>query len=530
MVVRERRRLSDTGEVPVQLAIYTSKIAHAEGGLVLEPTEIVEISVPPTRYRPPSVRVTHPRFVGFPHVLQGFVLCVYLDASREWNPNDGAIGFLNRLWGWFESAAAGTFDPHTSLFHAVGGTDSATDSTPIVVLRNELDDGLTFVALIRRNGHRFDVAIGTTVDGLRTPIITAPAALPLGTGTSIFELATILDDPTMSRGGLPAVGLPTNQDSIWLRLAAAAKRNPDASPQPFVLCVPHPAGGPPHVIVGCLPSETADALRLGSDPQDPRIEWWRVSDERPSVTTRRDSTRPTAAFADRTVLLFGCGGLGSWIAEFVARAGARRVVLSDSAIIMGGLLVRQNYTEADIGASKESALVSRLHSVRDDLQVEILDDSESLTLTDFDLVIDASVSMALGQVLSSVCQDVLVAQVAVDPRSAAVGMILVKPAGCAQQMSELDAHFGKIVEGDSSLEEYHSLWSTSTHGMLVPTRGCSVPTFHGSAADLAASAGVMVSLLGLQLQSPKVGVHLYTLPHTSSHRTKPAVFLPLDSP
>jgi hypothetical protein len=527
VVVRERRRLTDVGEMPIQLGIHTGGLVHGDGGLHLESTEIVEITIPTDPTQPPSVRVTHSRFVGYPHVLSGMVLCIYLDPNREWNPDNGAAGFLNRLWGWFADAAAGKFDPHTSLYHAVGGTSHATESTPTVVIRDEIGESAGRATLVAKTDLRLDFTVADGAEGLRTPIVTAPAPLPLGTGTTLSELAMLLDDPTLSRGGRPEPGVPTRAGSLSVMLIAAAKRNPASSPQPFVLAVPHPSGGAPHILVGALTAEVADALRSGTDHGDPKLDWWRVSDERPSVTTRRDSTRPTTSFVGRTVMIFGCGGLGSWIADFIARAGARRILLSDTAVISGGLLVRQNYLEADIGARKQSALASRLRAIRDDLEVDVLGDAEASELQDPDLVVDATVNTAFGQYLASVSEQVLVAQVAVDPRTACVGMVLVKPAESAQTMGQLDARAGRIVEANPMLEEYHSMWSSETHGMVVPTRGCSVPTFHGSAADLAASAGVMVSLLASQLVEPTAGVHLFTLPHALSPTTRAAVFLPL---
>ncbi|GAA2230753.1 ThiF family adenylyltransferase [Herbiconiux moechotypicola] len=529
VIVRERRRLTDAGEMPVQLGIHTGGLVQDEGGLDLEPTEIVEISIPANSSRPPLVHVTHSRFVGYPHVLCGMVLCIYLDPNREWNPGNGAAGFLNRLWGWFADAAAGKFDPHTSLYHAIGGTSHATASTPTVVIRDEIGKNAGRATLVDRTDRRFDFTVSDGADGLRAPIVTAPAHLPLGTGTTLFELAMLLDDPTLSRGGQPAPGVPTKAGSLSVMLIAAAKRNPESSPQPFILAVPHPAGGAPHILVGALTAEVADALRSGGEPGDPTLDWWRVSDERPSVTTRRDSTRPTASFVGRTVMIFGCGGLGSWIAEFVARAGAKGIVLSDPAAISGGLLVRQNFLEEDIGASKQAALAARLRAIRDDLDVDILGLHSTGELHEPDLAIDATVNMAFGQFLASLSEHILVAQVAVDPRTASVGMVLVKPAGSAHTMAQLDARAGSLVGADPSLEEYHSMWSSGTHGMLVPTRGCSVPTFHGSAADLAAAAGVMVSLLATQLLEPTAGVHLFTLPHAASTRTRTSVFLPLQN-
>lgn len=61
-----------------------------------------------------------------------------------------------------------------------------------------------------------------------------------------------------------------------------------------------------------------------ANPDTP-VEWWPVSDERAEVTTRRDSTRPVTAFSGKTIHIWGCGGLGSWVADYVVRAGGRRL-------------------------------------------------------------------------------------------------------------------------------------------------------------------------------------------------------------
>lgn len=84
---------------------------------------------------------------------------------------------------------------------------------------------------------------------------------------------------------------------------------------------------------------------------------------------------------------------------------------------------RRIYAEFDVGASKESALVSRPRAVRDVFEVDVLDSSESLELNDFDPVIYASVELAIIQVPSSTTQGTLIAQVAVDPRAKALGMV-----------------------------------------------------------------------------------------------------------
>lgn len=133
-----------------------------------------------------------------------------------------------------------------------------------------------------------------------------------------------------------------------------------------MLAVPHPAGGAHHLLGGRLPATTADALRrlakhgtaVNLDPAiinaDIPIEWCNMSDERQEVTTRRDDNRPVNGFQGKTVHIWGCGSLGSWLAEF-ARAGASAIIVCDPGTVTGGLFVRQNYTEADIGQTKADA-------------------------------------------------------------------------------------------------------------------------------------------------------------------------------
>jgi hypothetical protein len=66
-----------------QLTLSTHAIQRRTGGLDLHAREDVIVVTQPTPAWPPSVYVTHDRFVGFPHVLTDGELCIYLDPSRE---------------------------------------------------------------------------------------------------------------------------------------------------------------------------------------------------------------------------------------------------------------------------------------------------------------------------------------------------------------------------------------------------------------------------------------------------------------
>jgi hypothetical protein len=87
-------------------------------------------------------------------------------------------------------------------------------------------------------------------------------------------------------------------------------------------------------------------------------------------------------------------------------------------------------------------------------------------------------------------------------------------------------------EEEGDLEVYHTLWATDpdSEDTLIPTRGCSVPTLHGSAADLAGVAAALVNVIGSHLNNPEgataSGAHLVALPYAGS---RPAhLFVPID--
>jgi hypothetical protein len=217
--------------------------------------------------------------------------------------------------------------------------------------------------------------------------------------------------------------------------------------------------------------------------------------------------------------------LGSWIAEFIARAGAATIVLCDPALVSGGLLVRQNYTESDIGHYKVNALADRLRAINDQLEVATVVGSlpaDTINpLPDCDAIIDATINLSLGVLLDAEvtrhprpARRPLMAQVATDTRTGTLGFLTVAASDHPGGPARIDQRTGDLVLKDGRLERFHTFWQpTATGDELIPARGCSTPTFHGSAADLAAVAAALVSLLGPHLQVPVSGIHLIALPH-----------------
>ena len=517
----------------VRIRLPTTDLTAGPGGLRLRDHEDLIIGIRPSRLVPPYVDVEHERFAGHPHVLQGHRLCIYLDPAREWDPLAGMHGFLERLWAWLGDAAAGRFNAATAMYHAVGGVLHLTPGTPTVVIREPVPSKpFQRASLLSRTPHRLDVIFASAPpSGLVMPVLTLSADLPLGAGLTLTQLLALIDNPR-SCGPPGHTGLgPAPARALLTSLAATAARNANGTCQYFTLAVPHPAGGSAHLLIGRLPAAASGELRrlnraftptLDLDPsqisRDIPIEWCRVSDERPEMTTRRDDQRPVSAFQGKSVLIWGCGGLGSWVAEFIARAGAAKISLCDDAAVTGGLLVRQDYVEADIGDNKARALAARIQAISDRTDVSTVSSNLQEVIASADVVIDATVSIAVGQALAAVatadCPHAMLAQLATDTRTGTLGILTVSAPCDSDGPAVIDSRAGRTVLADPVLELYHCLWREPLEGdELIPTRGCSVPTFHGSAADLAAVAACLVSLLALHLTVPASGTHLIALPH-----------------
>jgi ThiF family/Prokaryotic E2 family A len=539
--VIQQAQLDRDGEAVLRLRLHTGDIPRGPTGLELRDDEDFIVRIRPSLFLPPIVEVDHTRFLGYPHVLQGQRLCIYLDPSREWRPSHGIAGFLSRLWDWLTDAAGGAFDASTAMYHAVGGVLHQADGTPTIVVRESGPWKQHQIArLIDRSPHRYDLTYSKDRDGHRTPVSTLATDLPFGAASTFAAFLSLLDDPYLDRAEDRPPRVSPQSPAFLTSLLASALRNPDNSEQYFVLAVPHPAGGPHHLLSGRLPAATANALRhiakehgtavnidSATINADIPIEWCNMSDERQEVTTRRDDTRPVNGFQGKSVHVWGCGGLGSWIAEFIARAGATTITICDPGIITSGLLVRQNYVEDDIGQTKAAALARRLRAIRDDLTVTVAegnvpDDPASFLAED--LILDATISNSITTYLDALVaaseRRPLIAQVATDAGSGTLGIANICAPDATLTPSEIDEQAGRSVLADGGLELYHPLWQAAADGdELIPTRGCSVPTFHGSAADLAAVAATLVSLIGVHLQQAEAvtsGTHLIALPHAAT--------------
>jgi ThiF family/Prokaryotic E2 family A len=516
------------GQFHARLRIATNGIVRVEGGLPISPEyEDVELWFGDTYpNRPPTVLVGHDRFAGCAHVLIGRILCIYLDVDREWHPALGVDGVVDRIIEWLADAAADQFESRTALFHPIGGLPPGPPVGGMLVVRRSVADTrrspIARVTINVRTPWRSDLIrwespTGDDPESATTALVvrtTHPMPYGLVQVSNLRELVARIEHA----GGPPATTV----------LAGVARLLPQLHDETFHLIVEvaHPAD-PSLTYLACALSRVPRSIALlpsiADHLPDLPIGWTTVSDERPQVATRRDSQRPTAAFIGKSVELWGCGGLGSWMAEFIARAGAARLVLRDTGVVSSGLLVRQNYLEDDIGMLKAEQLAARLRAIADDLEVIAAPSSALDMLAEgytpsTDLLIDATINVTVAARLdewarATVAQP-LIAQVATDPRSATLGMLVVASPNTGVGPATIDDDTWAAIRDDPKMEGFHGFWTPlAKSDQLVPTLGCSTPTFHGSAADLACLAGSFVSLLAGHISVTANGTHLIESSH-----------------
>ncbi len=512
--------------------LATSSFTRADGGLPVGDRErlYVEITVG-YPHVPPVVHLDHHRWDGYPHVLQGSRLCLYLDPAREWNPAAGIEGFLHRLWDWFDDAVANRFDAATALYHPVGGVFHRTPGTPTVVVVDPLvmpDTGfhVSQILFTSRSDHRLDVSLSHSDPREAIPglLVVLSDGLPQGGGRFISDLAVVIRGQD-SR----------NQRRRFLAEALRASRHLKHDQHLYVLiAVPNTRIGAEarhHLIGWRLPrSSVAQAVALAKsrhrsdDPHpasEPEVQWTFVDDNRAAVTTRRDEASPVSWFRGKAIELWGCGALGSWIAEELARCGASAVTLRDAGYVTRGLLVRQNYTELDVGRRKVDALADRLRALCD---VEVIPtyghaQGAFAQAISADLVIDCTVNTAVAVELNERQRDgrlsCPVVQVATDNHTASLGLLTVTAGDSEPTTDQLDDLLREVAARDPALGPFRTFWDRDNHPPLTPTLGCSVPTFYGSAADALAISSTAISLAAHALSRRLAGGYLFAAAHSA---------------
>ena len=497
---------------------------RVEDGLQVRARERFVLMVPPTfPYKQPSVSTPHRRFAGFPHVLWGRNLCLY-QSSTDWRPQDGMYGLVERLDKWVRDAALNRLDPDDAPLHPPVAYPTVNR---LVVPKADTPQATEsvwagFAELRHRNCRTEIVGWSESLDG--SPDDYAPAILlhkPLP-----FEYPKCVKDLL---GELKAHGIDRAR-FVWA-IAALANCSKPGTTLTLVFGSPmrrvEPGGSPlQHLAVWEISASDADKLRNGDAAWDggnpasqkaavqaviewsrsAKVDWCHVREMRPEVTERRDHSSPMAWFRGKRVAIWGCGGVGTHVAESVVRAGAAYVRLSDSGLVNPGILVRQGFEDADIGRPKVWALSDRLRRIDPDIKIaistaDLIDQmGKYAPTTGVELVIDCTASsavrMRLERELHRVESHPPVASMAIDHHAAA-GMATLSMSSHSGGPLDVVRRLKLEACRNSRLSRpLEGFWPESaTQERFQPEPGCSEPTFVGSNADLADLSARMLNAI-----------------------------------
>lgn len=129
----------------------------------------------------------------------------------------------------------------------------------------------------------------------------------------------------------------------------------------------------------------------------------RYSENLPALSNCED-------LAGKAVCIVGCGGLGGWAAELLARTGVGRLTLVDPDVFQESNLNRQLFaTECNLGKRKVEAAVERLRAVNARVEVRavpaaLCEENAAALLAGHDAAIDSLDSVPARLLLAKHCR------------------------------------------------------------------------------------------------------------------------------
>lgn len=549
-----------TAGAKLQLIVSLScaDLERSEDGLPLEGRERFVILIPPEfPFRIPDVHVMHDRFAGFPHVQWKLWLCLYQAPATEWKSSDGMFGFIERLHYWLKQGALGQLDPVGAALHPPV-TYIADGPERIVIPRVDAPkvegkawfgaSHLRVVSELRVDLVGWSPLMAEDAPSDVAAAVLLPSAFPPEFPRTVADLLKALEERGVSR------------EWLFLTLQWAILRNPDDSPLYVVIgsamrgirgdelrqhltawyLDPYLARGLRH----CIGKYSADPAtrELAEKIEGLVLEWARsalvkwcdVQEDRPEIVTRRDHRAPLKWFVGRNVAVWGCGALGGYVAEYLARAGVKKLILYDNGTVKPGILVRQPFDDADIGRNKVDALCDRLVRIRPDLEIATSTDDVLINPLgaaewhgDADVVIDATASVSVLELLERRRR----AGTALVP---IVSLVIGHLANRGMVVLSLPKHSGGPLDvfrrlkltacTDPALAEFlDEFWPQARHPFFQPEPGCSDATYIGSAADVSALAAIMLNRVAADLDESRDSTtaygHFVALPGIAGRQT-----------
>ena len=542
-VIEIDERLQTDASVRVKVTVDCRHYPKMEGGLRLHNNEGFILCVPADfPFTPPSVSTAHTRFMGFPHVQWGHHLCLYISTETQWNPSKGMFGLMAQLDEWLRRGARNELDDPEGPLHPPVAYPTAWTSICVNADTPQRETWPWFGGAIlrRRKLGLFEVEGWTPVAKLAKGQLFAPTVLldfelP-------FEYPSTVDHLLRN---LEARGMQAVHMIVYLMLGAERVSEGEA----LYVGIGTPSRGlagditqrRQHVAFWEIEwrdvltlravSKACDVSRYYEGRETPeglkslinsvmmdwfkwcreaRVRWCSVIENRPEVVTRRDKGTATNWFRGKRVTVWGCGALGGAIAEHLARAGVAELTLQDRGSVKPGLLVRQNFTDADVNDPKALALQRRVQAIAPSVKVTHRIEDLLKTLdsddwdADVDLVIDATASLSVRTKLEAVLKGrkrgVPIGSVMISA-DAQLALAVLSPPKYGSGPFDALRRLGLATMGREWLSPWAQAFWTShaSDSLRQPEPGCSDPTFVASHADVANLAAHATNVLAKAL-------------------------------
>ena len=544
-ILGDQETATSNGTLHVNVTVDCRHYARTDGGLRFHSREGFILSVPAGfPFEAPSISTAHTRFIGFPHVEWGRHLCLYVSPETQWVLSKGMFGFMAQLDDWLRRAARNELDDpegplHPPVAHRLWRTTSilvSADTPP-------RGDWLWFggALLRRRKSELLEVEGWALVASLANDQVFAPTVLldfelPFEYPLTVRYLFLCLEnkgvesarmlahlmlaservqegEPLFVGIGTPSRGVAGDisqrrqhvqfweiawQDVLKLRRAS------------MVCAISRRYKGQetPEELKGLMGSVFVSLFKWQDEAV---VRWCRVLENRPEIVTRRDKDTAMDWFGGRRVALWGCGALGGAIAEHLARAGVAELILHDRGTVSPGLLVRQNFSDADINDAKALALQRRVESVAPSVKVTAKIENLLKTLdkddwdADVDVVIDATASLSVRSKIETILKGrdrtIPIASVMISG-DAQLALAVLSPPMYESGPFDVLRRLGLAAMGRDWLSSWvHAFWtSDASETLRQPEPGCSDPTFVASHADVASLAARAINAIAKALE------------------------------
>ncbi|MBS0533098.1 MAG: ThiF family adenylyltransferase [Proteobacteria bacterium] len=518
----------------VTISVDCSAYERKPGGVPLKQRERLLLQIGPNfPLEVPRLSFTHKRYGDAAHVQWGNIICLYQSTETEWQPEDGMFGLMARINEWLRAAAANDLDPIGMPLHPP--VTYSTSKFTVVPTENAPNVPAGFWAgyakITRESDHKVELGewfeySGDVPSGRLAVALLLPTTMPHEYPTSMADLLKLLE----ARGIAAEI--------VRLITQLGVLRAVEGKPLIFVLgaAMRGIAGGPrlQHLTAWHLNTERVDEIRKAIDAstdaeqldvayfQDwaatASIEWCRVLEDRPEIVTRRDVGTASIWWRGRSVVMFGCGAIGSVAAMLLARAGVAKLTLYDRDIVKPGVLVRQSFGRYQIGLNKADAMAQNVKNAvpavdvryaETDVVARLKVPERLAEILAADVIINATASTTVAAALEKEFRGwpkkhPPVISMALGHRAdqALMTMAVQDVPGISL---DLDRRFkialSNVVHAKHVVDEFWPV-SPERRRIFQPEPGCSSPTFIGSAADVMALTAQMTNVAGEWLAEP----------------------------